>query len=160
MKDFNFGKYAFRVFKYLMFYVILVVALVAIAYYTSDHRADLSFWDVIIQGNPKALAALIVIFALSYPFIGFSHKNVYFNRAFDTDKEAIINLITDSGYILVSDADNKLTFRQPRIVTRIFRVFEDQIVIDYSDNPLAVDGLRRDVVRLTSHLEYYFRRTE
>jgi hypothetical protein len=69
-------------------------------------------------------------------------------------------MVTDMGYVLVSDNDNKLIFKSKRIITRIFRVFEDKIVIDYSDNPLLVTGLRRDIMRISQHIQYHFRRME
>lgn len=40
---------------------------------------------------------------------------------------------------------------------RIFRVFEDKITLDYRDNPLTIEGMRRDIQRIASHLEHYFR---
>ena len=35
--------------------------------------------------------------------------------------------------------------------------FEDKIILDYNENPLLIDGMRRDVMRVARHMEYYFR---
>ena len=40
---------------------------------------------------------------------------------------------------------------------RIFRVFEDKITLDYRDYTLTIEGMRRDIQRIASHLEHYFR---
>jgi ribosomal protein S17E len=50
-----------------------------------------------------------------------------------------------------------MVFKARRVGMRLFRVFEDKITVDYNENPLVVDGMRRDALRIARHMEYYFR---
>ncbi len=161
MNAFNVGKYLVRVLKFIVFYSVLILIMLTIVYFTSDH--SVSFREFLLPesgNNLKNMIILIVAFSAVYPFIGFGKREVHMNRSFDKDKEVVTGMVTDMGYVLVSDNDNKLVFKSKRIITRIFRVFEDKIVIDYSDNPLLVTGLRRDIMRISQHIQYHFRRME
>ncbi len=157
MQKFNFGRYLIRVLKYTIYYSLFILALLALVYYTSDNQA-ISFWDLIRPESQRNLVLLIVAFAVVYPFIGFEKKQVYTLRPFDKDKETVIDIVKECGYVLLSDESNRMTFRIKSKVSRIFRVFEDKFVVDYSSNPLIVEGMRKDVTRLASHMEYHFKR--
>lgn len=153
------ARYLIRVVKYFIYFAIIILAMMALVYYTSDHN-NLSFFDLIRPDSQRNLLIFLIAFSLAYPFIGFQKKEVPMNRAFDLDKDAIVDMIKDCGYKLVSDTNQKLVFRPDRLLTRILRVFEDKMTIDYSQNPLVLDGMRKDVVRFARHMEYHFRRSE
>lgn len=158
MQGFNMGKYLIRVVKYIIFYAILIFLMLVVVYFTSSNQ-EITFWELIRPGSQQNLIILIVAFSVVYPFIGFTKQKIYTNRPFDQDKDAVIRIITESGFITASDNDGKLVFKAKRISMRIFRVFEDKITLDYTDNPLVMEGMRRDVQRIARHLEHYFRST-
>ncbi|HHV03957.1 MAG: hypothetical protein WCQ69_02455 [Bacteroidales bacterium] len=159
MKGFNIGVYLRRVLKYIIFYTILIMAMLAIVYFTSDHPST-TFWELIQPEQQKNLIILIVAFSVVYPFIGFSKKEIYTNRPMAEDKETVICIVGESGFILVSDQDGKMVFKAKRITMRIFRVFEDKITIKYNDNPLIIEGMRRDMQRIARHLELFFQQSQ
>ncbi|HPV88103.1 MAG TPA: hypothetical protein PKU85_02690 [Bacteroidales bacterium] len=156
---FNIGIYLRRVFKYIIFYTVLIVAMLAIVYYTSDHP-DITFMELIRPGQQKNLIILIIAFSALYPFIGFSKKEIHTNRPMAEDKDSVIRIVGESGFILTSDENGKMIFKAKRIAMRIFRVFEDKITIDYNDNPVIIEGMRRDMQRIARHLEFYFRQSQ
>ncbi|HQQ80691.1 MAG TPA: hypothetical protein PLV18_04860 [Bacteroidales bacterium] len=157
MKGFNPWIYLRRVAKYIVFYAIIILLMLLIVYYTSDNRSS-PFWEAMIPSdNRTKLIILIVAFSTIYPFLGFSRKEVYTNRFSEEDKEAATRIVSESGFILISDQDGKMVFKSKRITMRIFRAFEDKITLDYHDNPLTIEGMRRDIQRIASHLEHYFR---
>jgi hypothetical protein len=158
MQGFNIGRYLIRVVKYIIFYAILIFLMLVVVYFTSSTR-DITFWELIRPGQQTNLIILIVAFSVVYPFIGFTKQKIYTNRPFDQDKDAVIRIITESGFIPASDTDGKVVFKAKRISMRIFRVFEDKITLDYTDNPLVMEGMRRDVQRIARHMEHYFRST-
>ncbi len=161
MNAFNVGKYLIRVLKFIVFYSVLVLIMLAIVFYTSEHTISFrEFLQPESGNNLRSMIILIVAFSAVYPFIGFGKREVHMNRSFDKDKEVVTGMVSDMGYVLVSDYDNKLVFKSKRILTRIFRVFEDKITIDYSDNPLIISGMRRDIMRVSQHIQYHFRRME
>ncbi|HOZ20117.1 MAG: hypothetical protein PHX94_01005 [Bacteroidales bacterium] len=156
MKGFNLWIYLRRVAKYIVYYTIIILILLLIVYYTSDNR-NITFWELIRPGSQTNLIILIVAFSAVYPFLGFSKKEVYTNRFSEQDKEAAIRIFSESGFILISDQDGKMVFKSKRIAMRVFRVFEDKITLDYRGDQLTVEGMRRDIQRIASHLGNYFR---
>ena len=56
-------------------------------------------------------------------------------------------------YILLSDEDKKMIFQHKNPVVRFMRIYEDRIEVDYSENPVIVSGLRRDVDRLARRVQ-------
>jgi len=156
MQGFNIGKYLLRVVKYIVFYAVLIFLMLVVVYFTSDNQ-NISFWELIRPGQQTNLIILVVVFSVIYPFIGFTKQKIYTNTPFAQDKEAIVRIFTESGFIQALDNDGKLVFKAKRISMRIFRVFEDKITLDYRDNPLVMEGMRRDVQRIARHMEHYFR---
>lgn len=156
MKGFNLWIYLRRVAKYIVYYTIIILILLLIVYYTSDNR-NITFWELIRPGSQTNLIILIVAFSAVYPFLGFSKKEVYTSRFSEQDKEAAIRIFSESGFILISDQDGKMVFKSKRIAMRVFRVFEDKITLDYRGDQLTVEGMRRDIQRIASHLGNYFR---
>ena len=156
MQGFNIGRYLLRVVKYIIFYAVIIFLMLVVVYFTSSTR-DITFWELIRPGQQTNLIILIVAFSVVYPFIGFTKQKIYTNRPLDQDKDAVIRIFTESGFLPASDDDGKLVFKAKRMSMRIFRVFEDKITLDYTDNPLVMEGMRRDVQRIARHLEHYFR---
>ncbi|OQC56968.1 MAG: hypothetical protein BWX52_01295 [Bacteroidetes bacterium ADurb.Bin013] len=157
MTGFNPWIYLRRVAKYIVFYAIIILLMLLIVYYTSDNRSS-PFWEAMIPSdNRTKLIILIVAFSTIYPFLGFSRKEVYTNRFSEEDKEAATRIVSESGFILISDQDGKMVFKSKRITMRIFRAFEDKITLDYHENPLTIEGMRRDIQRIANHLGHYFR---
>ena len=158
MKGFNILAYLRRVVKYVVFYTILIVAMLAVVYFTSDNP-NITFWELIQPGQQKNLILLIVAFSLLYPFLGFSKKEIFTNRPMTEDKDTVIRIAAESGFIQESDQNGKMVFRAKRIAMRIFRVFEDRITIDYTGNPVVIEGMRRDIQRIARHMEHFFQRS-
>ena len=156
MQGFNIGKYLLRVVKYIIFYAILIFLMLVVVYFTSSNQ-DITFWELIRPGQQTNLIILLVAFSVVYPFIGFTKQKIYTNRPFDEDKDAVIRIFTESGFMPASDNHGKLVFKAKRISMRVFRVFEDKITLDYTDNPLVMEGMRRDVQRIARHMEHHFR---
>lgn len=145
-----------RVVKYIVFYTVIILLMLLIVYFTSDNRS-ITFWELIRPQSQTNLIILILAFSAVYPFLGFSKKEVYTNRFSEQDKEAAIRIISESGFILISDQDGKMVFKSKRLTMRIFRVFEDLITLEYRDQTLTIEGMRRDIQRISSHLGHYFR---
>ena len=150
--------YFIRVFKYVVYYTIFLGLLLALVFYTSSDRGELQyFWELIPASNYWQVALFLVVFSAVYPFIGFVKRNVYLNRSFQADKELLIECILRANYQLASDDGATMSFRQKSIFIRIIRLFEDTITLNYSDNPIVLDGMRRDVYRFARNMEYVVR---
>ncbi|NLA16289.1 MAG: hypothetical protein GX877_07125 [Bacteroidales bacterium] len=159
MKGFRAWVYLRRVAKYILFYTLFILALLAIVYFTTKDPS-ITFKELISPQSRKDLILLIIAFSAVYPFIGFVKKDVHVNKFTEEDKEKVCHMAAEAGFFLVSDENGQMIFKARRFGMRLFRVFEDKITLDYHENPLVMDGMRRDVQRIARHMEYYFRQVE
>jgi hypothetical protein len=104
--------------------------------------------ELIYATDVSKLVIFFFAFGLIYPFIGYSTQKVYLNRSFEEDKQEIIRLFSEFRFILEKDEEQKMIFRHKNPVARFMRLCEDRITLDYSQNPLEINGLRRDADRL------------
>ena len=142
--------YVIRFFKYLIYYCVIALFLLAVVFLTSD----LSFWELTPKENYWKIALFLSVFAAVYPLIGFVSRKVYLNRPFSNDKDALIEPLLRANYQIVCSEEQKITLRPKSAVTRFTRLYEDKITIDFSDNPIVVSGLRKEVYRFARSMEY------
>lgn len=155
MNDFNFKRYLIRVVKYMVYLAIVFCLIVVIFSLTTSQ--GIRYENFFRPDTGNQLIIFFVVISVVYPFFGFVKKRVYLNRSFTEDKEMIKEIFINSRYIVVAEETNTITFRHSSTFIRAMRMFEDDIVIDFSDNPIVLDGQRRDVYRLARAIEYAVR---
>jgi len=155
MNDFNFKRYLIRVVKYMVYLAIVFCLIVAIFSLTTNQ--GIHYENFFRPDTGNQLIIFFIVISVVYPFFGFVKKRVYLNRSFTEDKEMIKEIFINNRYIVVAEEANTITFRHSSTFTRAMRMFEDDIVIDFSDNPIVLDGQRRDVYRLARAIEYAVR---
>lgn len=157
----TFKRYPIRAFKSIIMCLCLALIIFGLSYYLSPERHTMSFMELIERSNPTKIIIFLAAFGLIYPFIGYIRHNVALSHPFTAmEKEAIIKLFTDMRFKFVADTDGKLYFRSVNPAARITRMFEDTIEVDYTGNPLVVEGLRRDTYRIGKAIEWMFRKME
>jgi hypothetical protein len=139
--------------------MVLCTLLLAITYYASDTK-EISFKDLFLQDNflYKAIPFFILVAAV-YPLLGFSKKEIYISNFKENEKE-IINLFENANYVLTENSGSIIKFNAKRGITRLFRMYEDTVTIDYSNNPVIIEGLRKDVIRFSRGIEYLCQKEE
>jgi len=157
MKDFNIKKYLIRVVKYAIYLAIIFFLLIAIMSVTSNQ--GLKYENLFRAGTGGQMLIFFAVFSFIYPLFGFVKKKVYLNHNFTEDKEKIKEVIINSRYVLVAEDATTITFRHSSKFIRAMRMYEDAIILDFSDNPIILDGQRKDVYRLSRSIEYALRDT-
>jgi tryptophan-rich sensory protein len=155
MKNFNIQKYLIRVVKYMIYMVVVFTLIVAIFSLTSDQT--MRYENIFRPDTANQLIIFFVAISLVYPLFGFVSKKVYLNKSFSEDKELITEVFINSKYIVVAETETTITFRHSSTFMRAMRMFEDAIIIDFSDNPIVLEGQRRDLYRLARAIEYAIR---
>ncbi|MFA5848740.1 MAG: hypothetical protein WC833_02565 [Bacteroidales bacterium] len=155
MKDFDIKKYLIRVVKYAISLTIIFFILIAIMAITS--KQGLHYENFFRPGTGGQMLVFLVVISFVYPLFGYVKKKVYLNRSFTEDKEKIKEIIINCRFILVSEDATTITFRPSSKFVRAMRMFEDSVVLDFSDNPITLNGLRKDVYRLSRSIEYAVR---
>ena len=150
-------QYLIRFAKYVIYLCVILVGVLAIIFYTSSHNGLTYFWEMIPPENYWQVALFLFVFAAIYPFLTYVDRKVYLNRPFDQDRDRLIECILHANFIIESDNGVQIAFRHKSAFTRFMRMYEDRITLDYSDNPIVLNGMRRDVYRFARSMEYMVR---
>jgi len=154
MKGFDFVKYFIRVIKYIVYLAIVFFLLVAIFSITSGTGQGIRYENFFRPDTAPQLIIFFVVMSFVYPLIGFIKKKVYLNKSYADDKQTIKEIFLNAKYIVVAEEATTITFRHSSIFIRALRMFEDTIIIDFSENPIIMEGQRRDIFRLARSIEY------
>ncbi|MDR1406393.1 MAG: hypothetical protein LBI89_04235 [Prevotellaceae bacterium] len=153
-------RYPVRALKSIVYFFIIAFLLLALIYFLSVHRT-LGFAEFLQRNDLTMMAVFLGFFGLVYPAIGYVTQKTPRSRPFtDSDREAVVNIFTNARFTLTGDDGSVLTFRINNPVARVTRLFEDAITVNYAANPLEIEGLRRDVVRLSRAIERHLRQTD
>ena len=151
--------YFIRFVKHLVYLGILMTLMLALVFYLSNHGEYQYFWELIPASNIWYMTLFLLAFAAVYPYINYVDRKVYLNRSFDQDRDMLIDTLLQAHFQIESDNGSQLVFRHKNPFTRLVRLYEDKITLDYSDNPIVLNGLRRDVYRFARSMEYVVRQS-
>lgn len=148
-------RYAIRALKSTVYFLLLMI-LVTLLMFLMQRGNNFSFIEYAKLARVYQLLILGLAFGLSYPFIGFGKKNIYLNKTFSQEKQAIIDIFGQYGYELTYETETSVFFRPTNRLKRFFdQFFEDAIEVNHKDNPIVVKGLRKRIVRISLALENY-----
>jgi hypothetical protein len=147
-------KYLIRSIKYLLYFAILFCIIVLIVFYTSNNHANITVFDLFKEGSGIKILIFFIAVAALYPLLGFSKKELYTNDDFKEKKKEVVELFENARYILKSDDGSSMVFVLRSPIMRTFRMYEDDVTVNYSGNPLIISGLRKDVLRFSRAIEY------
>ncbi|MDR3183920.1 MAG: hypothetical protein LBT49_00730 [Prevotellaceae bacterium] len=147
-------RYFIRALKSVVLFFILAMLLFAVSFVLGNSSSNpITFMDLLQGSDLSSLVIFGVVFGVVYPLFGYVKRKVYTNHPLDEEKQEVIRLFAEVRFELQSDNDKKLIFRHKNPVARFMRLCEDRIEIDYSDNPVLLSGLRRDIDRLASRIQ-------
>ncbi|MDR0581993.1 MAG: hypothetical protein LBG31_03415 [Prevotellaceae bacterium] len=156
-------RYFIRALKSVLYFFIVALLLLALIYFISpkEARQVQNFAEFLQRNSLLKMAIFLGAFGLIYPLFGYITQKAPRSRPFsDSDKEAVIKIFANARFVPANDDGRVLTFRIINPVARVTRLFEDAITVDYTANPLTVEGQRRDVTRLAKAVERYLRETD
>lgn len=146
-------KYFIRAAKYLIYFAVLFSIIVLIVFYTSSKPEGITVFDLFKEGSGYKILGFFIVFSAVYPLLGFSRKQIYVSNFAEKEKE-IIELLQNGNYIIETQTPTSLTFRLRNKFLRLMRMYEDRITIDFSENPVIIEGFRKDVLRFSRGIEY------
>ena len=106
------------------------------------------------------ILAIFAVMALVYPFFGYQKRKIHVNGDPSLAQNGIVEALKIRGYVLGSDADGVLKFHLSSPVNRAFRFWEDTVTLTPILGGWEAEGLSRDLVRVVSSIEHYFRNRE
>ena len=147
-------KYLIRAIKYFFYFAIITSAIVAVLVFIGAVENNI---DAIFEGGYNALWKMALFFggvAAVYPSLAFIKRDIPLTKGYIASKDEIISYMKDRRYEVESDTENALTFRVKGIVNKLSKMYEDRITITPTLEGIQIEGLRKDIIRLASGLEF------
>lgn len=153
-------KYFIRSVKYLVYFTIMCGIILVLTFHFSVKPEGLTLMDMLlVDGSIYKMLAFFVAVAAIYPALGFQKKEVYVSN-FNEHKKEIIELFENANYVVASETATTISFKLRNPFLRLLRICEDYVTIDFSGNPILMEGLRKDILRFSRGIEYICRENE
>lgn len=153
-------KYLIRSVKYLVYFTVMCGIILVLTFHFSVKPEDLTLMDMLmVDGSIYKMLAFFVAVAAIYPALGFQKKPVYVSNIKEHRKE-IVELFENANYVIDQETATSISFRLRNPFLRFMRLCEDYVIIDFSENPATMEGLRKDVLRFSRSIEYICRKDE
>ena len=153
-------KYLIRSVKYLVYFTVMCGIILVLTFHFSVKPENLTLMDMLmVDGSIYKMLAFFVAVAAIYPALGFQKKPVYVSNIKEHRKE-IVELFENANYVIDQETATSISFRLRNPFLRFMRLCEDYVIIDFSENPATMEGLRKDVLRFSRSIEYICRKDE
>lgn len=149
--------YLRRAIKYFLQTCILLALILAILMFSGMVPKDISVAFTHGWKSVWWILAIFAVMALAYPFFGYQKRTIRVNGDPALARNGIVEALKIRGYVLGSEADGVLKFHLSSPVNRAFRFWEDTITLTPVLEGWEAEGLSRDLVRVVSSIEHYFR---
>jgi hypothetical protein len=155
-------RYFIRAVKSAVSFFVIASLAIVLVYFLSDGQEKVPFNEYLQKGNNITwMAVFLGAFGFVYPLIGYAQNKSPLARVLsDDDKAVIVAVFVNARYVLANDDGHTLVFRHQSALTRLMRLYEDAITVDYSGNLLLTEGLRRDADRLARTVAWKLREKE
>lgn len=150
-------QYLIRAIKYFFYFLIILVVIMAVMIAIGAVEPDIATMFRNGYDSLWQIGAMLVVFGAIYPFFGFMKKETIVPGEYSEIREGVIMYMISRGYRLEKEEGENLYFRANGPLNKAFRMFEDRISMTRSYAGFTMEGLRKDVIRLSMGLEYKFR---
>ena len=147
-------KYFIRAVKYFFYFAFLTTVIVLVLVTTGLASGDI---NELFEGGYNALWKMAIFFAIVgavYPKLGFIARKMYVPKDKDQIRAEVVEYMSERMYGFESETPDSITFRYRGTVGRLTRMYEDRIVLTRTEDGYIMEGLRKDVMRLATGLEY------
>lgn len=147
-------KYFIRSVKYFFYFAFLTTAIVLVLVLIGAVEGDI---NSIFEGGYSALWKIAIFFALvaaGYPKVGFIRREIHVGKDWSEVRNDVISYMNDRRYVLESENGTTVTFRCKDIASRISKMYEDRLTLTCTPECFEMEGLRKDIMRLTAGLEH------
>jgi hypothetical protein len=79
---------------------------------------------------------------------------MYIPKELSQIREDVVTFMSERSYGFESETPESITFRYKGTMGRLTRMYEDRIVLTRTADGYYLEGLRKDVLRLATSLEY------
>ncbi len=140
----NISTYFRRFAKYVIYLTVFLALILSVM--NLLNATSLSFENLFQTERSYYLLIVVGVFALIYPFMGYTKKTLTFNANQRVDE--VVNVMAQCGYGRVEGNEGELTFKAIGALKRLSLMYEDTIIITTdSDDISVISGPRKEVVK-------------
>ena len=151
-------RYLIRALKYLLYFAIIFFLMVGIIYlFSSQKAAGLTFVDLFKEGSLPKIALFFVLVSAIYPYLSFQKKELYLNGPFTNYAEMVDEVMQSLDYVKEDTEAGSVSYIKRSGYARLTRMYEDRVTFSTADNPVIVEGYRKDLLRILSLLNHRIR---
>ena len=146
-------KYFIRSVKYFIYFSLMCAAIVCALALIGAVEGNI---DSIFSEGYRSIGKIAIFFAMVaavYPKVAFINRDIASEKDWNEMRQAILEFMKDRQYDLESETDNVMTFRLRGFAGRLSKMYEDRLTLTKTDEGYQLEGLRKDVMRLSSGLE-------
>ena len=145
-------KYLIRFVKYLIYFAALTTAIILALVFVGAVEGNI---EAIFEEGYDSLwkmALFFVAVAAVYPSLAFIKRDIPASGEFAELKGEIIEFMKERRYELESNNGSILTFRIKGVAGKLAKMYEDRIIISATLGGIQMEGLRKDIIRLSTGL--------
>lgn len=149
-------KYAIRALKYFAYITVIMTIILALLVAVGFVSSDI---NEMFSNGWKSVRMILIMFALVsafYPRFGYGSRMVHVTGEYSSLRGRVVSIMEERGYKLESEEGTTMTFRSKSAAVRIARMWEDRITIEHGLGGFTLEGIARDVSRITSAMDYKF----
>ncbi|MBP5487307.1 MAG: hypothetical protein J6Y06_06755 [Bacteroidales bacterium] len=149
-------QYLRRAVKYFFWFALILC--ITLAVMVALGLVEANPQDMFRNGTKSLwqIAILFAVLAAIYPLTGFRKQEAIIPGELSEIKDKVIRLMGEKGYMLETENGEDMTFRLKNGFSRAMKMWEDRITMTKEPGGFILEGLRRDIVRLISFLEFKF----
>ena len=147
-------KYFIRAVKYFFYFAFLTTAIVLVLVATGMASGAI---NELFEGGYNALWKMAIFFAIVgavYPKLGIISRKIYVQKSKDEIRDAAVEYMSERSYGFESETSDSITFRYRGTLGRLTRMYEDRIILTRTEDGYIMEGLRKDVMKLATGIEY------
>jgi len=150
MKDYFRREIKFLIYIVIVFFIVLVIVPLL-----GGQKPAYSLDQLIHDRRMMMFLILIFAYSLVYPVIAFTTIKRYLNGNYSDNREHFEKAFEALGFEKAVDTSESVVYRKKSRLTRFLQWGEDQVVINPTDNPVTISGLRKNVKRLDAMIDQY-----
>ena len=147
-------RYFIRSLKTFVWFLLIFVIIVAIVVLTGMSEFNIETMFRNGYNSLWQIMALLLAIAAVYPKVSYARLFPKVNGNLSGLRVQIIALMQEFGYEVEKESVGVMTFRLKSGAARFSRRYEERITIEQTENGLSLEGLRKDIVRIISRMEY------
>ena len=148
-------RYLIRALKYLVYFIVLFFVIVGVIWLISPKGdGGFSLAGMFQPGALPKIGILFLVISAGYPYFAFTKRKVYLGGTFAEKRDAVLAAFEQWGYEIENEEPGQIAFRIKSKSARFTRMYEDRIVVDTTEEPIVLNGYRRDIDRMARNISY------